>query len=134
MNTKIRQFIWIIILLALLTLEFQTPGLAQDKKNGSMPHIVALSVKASFDQGDSKLRCSSIWSGKLLCQYDRPKNNGGTLDVSFPVGLGANPSSLNIRWITLSDKKTKSSGPVFISFVKYKTEPSGVMAWTQMKE
>jgi hypothetical protein len=135
MSIITRLFIWIAVASILLTIGLQKIGAVQVGDATSATRIVALSVKASFDQGDKDLQYFSYWSGKIFCQCKQPKKSDESLEVCFPLGLGEIPSSLYMRWTTTSkNKKTKSTGPVFISLVKYKAEPSEVMAWAQMKE
>jgi len=119
----------------LLTLMLQLHSAAQVSGGMMTPRIVTLSVNASFDQGDKKLRYFSYWSGKLSCQSLRPKKDTESPEICFPLGLGENPSSLSVRWSTMSkSKKMRNSGPMYVSFVMSNAKPSDVLAWTQLKK
>lgn len=135
MKTITRFPLWITVVFIIATADSQTTNTAQAGEPSPAAHIVVLSVKASFDQGDKSLRYFSYWSGKIFCQCTQPKKSDESLEVNFPLGLGEIPSSLYMRWTTVSkSKKIRSTGPVYISPVKSNAEISEVLAWTQMKE
>jgi len=130
MKTSARLLLWSAVsFLAAVT--FQTPAVGQ----ATGTRIVALSVNASFDQGDKRFRYFSYWSGRLSCQLIKQKGTDESLELCFPLGVGESPCFLTAHWTTVGqDKRTRNSGPVYINLVGEEADASDVRAWTLFKK